>query len=127
MADVPEGAELLAGDALFVPVLALRNVFVLPGVPEIFRAKFDAIKERFRDRPFLLRSVYLRVGESVLAEHVNAMLGRFPGLSCGSYPTFSDPEYKVRVTLESKEPEYLEAALRDLLDRLPPEAVVRVQ
>ena len=34
---------------------------------------------------------------------------------------------KVRVTLESKELEYLEAALRDLLARLPAEAVVRVQ
>src|SRR5881409_2569553 len=48
MADVPEGAELLAPDPLIVPVVAIRNVFVFPGVPEIFRRKFDAIKERFR-------------------------------------------------------------------------------
>ena len=127
MAEVPEGAELLAADALIVPVVMLKNVFVFPGVPEIFRQKFEAIKERFRDRPFLLRSVYFRVGEGTLAEHLNAMLRRFPALLCGSYPELSNPEYKVRVTLESKESDYLEDALRDLLGRLPPEAVVRVQ
>jgi molybdenum cofactor synthesis domain-containing protein len=127
MADVPEGAELLAGDALFVPVLVVGNVFVFPGVPEIFRAKFETIKERFRDRPFLLRSIFFRVGEGVLAEHLNAMLARFPDLSCGSYPVFSDPEYKVRVTLESKEAGYLDQALQDLLARLPADTVVRVE
>ena len=127
MAEIPEGSDLLAADPLIVPVLALRNVFVFPGVPEIFRQKFEAIKERFRERPFLLRSVYFRVGEGMLAEHLNAMLRKFPELLCGSYPEFSNPDYKVRVTLESKEPEYLEGALRDLLGRLPSDAVVRVQ
>jgi molybdenum cofactor synthesis domain-containing protein len=126
MAEVPEGAELLAMDSLVVPVLAIANVFVFPGVPEIFRQKFEAIKERFREQPFLLRSVYVRIGEGTLAEHLNAMLREFPALLCGSYPEFSNPEYKVRVTLESKEPDYLERALRYLLERLPLEAVVRV-
>jgi molybdenum cofactor synthesis domain-containing protein len=127
MADVPQGADLLAPDHLVVPVVVVHNVHVFPGVPEIFRRKFDAIKERFRERPFLLRSVYFRVGEGTLAEHLNAMLRRFPELLCGSYPELGNPEYKVRVTLESKEPEYLEAALRDLLARLPADAVTRVQ
>jgi molybdenum cofactor synthesis domain-containing protein len=127
MAEVPEGAELLAPDHLVVPVVVIRNVYVFPGVPEIFRRKFDAIKERFRGRPFLLRSVYVRVGEGTLAEHLNALLRRYPELLCGSYPELSNPEYKVRVTLESQEPEYLEAALRDLLARLPADAVARVQ
>jgi molybdenum cofactor synthesis domain-containing protein len=126
MADVPEGAELLAMDSLIVPVVKLANVFVFPGVPEIFRQKFEAIKERFRERPFLLRNVYVRIGEGTLAEHLNAMLDEFPELLCGSYPEFSNPEYKVRVTLESKEFDYLERALRYLLDRLPVQSVVRV-
>jgi molybdenum cofactor synthesis domain-containing protein len=127
MAEVPEGAELLASDHLIVPVIVVRNVYVFPGVPQIFRRKFDAIKERFREQPYLLRSVFFQVGEGTLAEHLNAMLRSFPDLLCGSYPEFTNPDYKVRVTLESKEPEYLEAALRDLLARLPSEVVVRVQ
>jgi len=126
MAEIPEGAELLAMDSLVVPVILIRNVYIFPGVPEIFRQKFEAIKERFRERPYLLRSVYVRIGEGVLAEHLNAMLREFPELLCGSYPEFSNPEYKVRVTLESKDPGYLDGALKNLLDRLAPEAVVRL-
>jgi len=127
MAEVPAGADLLASDAMIVPVVVVENVFVFPGVPEIFRQKFEAIRERFREAPFLLRTVYFRVGEGTLAAHLNAMLREYPALLCGSYPEFANPDYRVRVTLESKEPGYLERALRDLLGRIPPEAVVRVQ
>jgi molybdenum cofactor synthesis domain-containing protein len=126
MAEIPDGAELLAQDAMIVPVVAVRNVFVFPGVPEIFRQKFDAIKERFRESPYLLTSVYVRIGEGTLAAHLNAMLDRFPELLCGSYPEFSNPDYRVRVTLESKSRDYLDAALGDLLGRLPPDALVRI-
>src|SRR5439155_673061 len=44
----------------------------------------------------------------------------------GSYPEFSNPEYKVKVTLESRDPGYLDKALAELLRRLPPVAVVKV-
>jgi FAD synthetase len=127
MAEIPEGAELLAADSLIVPVLVISNVFIFPGVPEIFRQKFEAIRERFREAPYLLRNVYVRIGEGTLAAHLNTMLEKFPELLCGSYPEFSNPEYKVRVTLESKSPDYLHQALHDLLGRLPADAVVRVE
>src|SRR5262249_22624557 len=127
MADVPEGAELLAPDDLIVPVVVIANVFVFPGVPEIFRRKFDAIKERFRDRPFLLGSVSFPVGEGPLAEHLNRMVDAFPSLLCGSSPAFSTPDYRVKVTLESTDREYLEAALADLLGRVPADGVVRIE
>ena len=48
MADVPEGAALIQAEDLKWPVLAVRNVYVLPGVPDLFRRKFAAIRERFR-------------------------------------------------------------------------------
>jgi molybdenum cofactor synthesis domain-containing protein len=126
MTEVPAGAELLAMDALLVPVLAIRNIFVFPGVPEIFRRKFEAIKERFREQPFLLKSVYVRIGEGSLAEHLNALLLDYPALLLGSYPEFSNPEYRVKVTLESRDGAYLDAALASLLARLPADAVVKV-
>ena len=54
------------------------------------------------------------------------MLFRSPLLLLGSYPEFSNPEYKVKVTLESRDPGYLDKALAELLRRLPPVAVVKV-
>ena len=126
MAEVPEGAELVSAGSLRFPTIVMRNVYVLPGVPEIFREKFDAIRERFRDQPFHLRNVFVRIGEGSLADHLNALLVAFPALLLGSYPEFSNPEYRVKVTLESRDPGYLESALAILLERLPAGCIVKV-
>jgi molybdenum cofactor synthesis domain-containing protein len=126
MAEVPEGAELLADGNVRFPTILMGNVYILPGVPEIFRQKFDAIRDRFRDQPFHLRQVFVSVAESALAPYLNDLLAAFPSLLLGSYPEFSNPEYRVKVTLESRDAAYLEAALTALLARLPASAVVRV-
>ena len=127
LAEVPEGAELVSDGALMFPAVAVRNVYILPGVPEIFRQKFEALKERFRETPFHLASVFVAVGEGTLAEHLNALVARHPDLMVGSYPEFSNPEYKVKVTLESKDAGLVDRAVAELLAGLPTGALVRVQ
>ena len=102
MAEVPEGAELTADGELVFPAVVARNIYILPGVPEIFRQKFDALNERFRETPFILLRVREH-GEGTLADYLNALLAGHPDLLLGSYPEFSNPEYKVKVTLESKD------------------------
>jgi FAD synthetase len=126
MAEIPKGAELISDNGLRFPNVAMRNVYVLPGVPEIFRRKFDAMRERFRDAPIHLKNVFVRIGEGTLADYLNRLLGDFPLLLVGSYPELSNPEYQVKVTLESRDLVYLERALADFLGRLPGDAVVKV-
>jgi molybdenum cofactor synthesis domain-containing protein len=126
MAEIPEGAELVGGETVRFPTVLKRNVYVLPGVPEIFRAKFDALRERFRDQPIHLKNVFVRIGEGTLADYLNRLLADFPLLQLGSYPEFSNPEYKVKVTLESRDRGYVEQALADFLARLPADVVVKV-
>jgi FAD synthetase len=127
LAEVPEGADLVSDGALMFPAVTVRNIYILPGVPEIFRQKFDSLKERFRETPFHLCCVYVSMGEGTLADHLNELLAAHPELMLGSYPEFSNPEYKVKVTLESKDRGYLDAAVGRFLDRLPKEAIVRVE
>jgi molybdenum cofactor synthesis domain-containing protein len=127
MAEVPEGAELVSGAELIFPAVAVRNIYILPGVPEIFRKKFDALRERFRDAPFHLCCVFVDMAEGTLADHLNELLLRHPELMLGSYPEFLNSEYKVKVTLESKDRDYVERAVEDFLQRLPAVAVVRVE
>jgi len=126
MAEVPEGAELVAGETLRFPTIVAGNVYILPGVPEIFRQKFEAIRERFRDQPYHLKNVFVSIGEGALADYLNALLRDFPALLLGSYPEFANPEYRVKVTLESRNAVYLEDALGALLAHLPTAAVVKV-
>ena len=126
MAEIPDGAELVGGETIRFPTVLMGNVYVLPGVPEIFRQKFEALRDRFRGPPFHLRQVFVSVAESALAPYLNDLLATFPSLLLGSYPEFSNPEYRVKVTLESRDAAYLEGALTALLARLPRSAVVRV-
>jgi molybdenum cofactor synthesis domain-containing protein len=127
MAEVPDGAELFWAGSLRFPAVVMGNVHVLPGVPEIFRQKFEALKERFRESPFHLCCVFVSIGEGILADHLNAVLLGHPDLLLGSYPEFANAEYKVKVTLESKDKGYLDRALADLLGRLPDGSLVKIE
>jgi molybdenum cofactor synthesis domain-containing protein len=127
MAEVPEGSELVGEEADFFPTVHIANVFVLPGIPEIFEAKVRALGGRFRSSPYHLRQVYVSAYETAIAEHLDATLTAFPELLLGSYPKLSDPEYKVRLTLESKNESYLERALADLVGRMPPGFIVKIE
>jgi FAD synthetase len=127
MANVPDGAELLATEALFAPVVKIRNVFIFPGIPKILQERFHTIKERFRDAPYFLKMVYVKYGEGVIAELMNDLLVKYPTILLGSYPVLDVPEYKVKVTLESKDSSYLNQALRTFLNSLPEGAIHRIE
>ncbi len=127
MARVPEGTNVLTAGEVWFPFITVGNIYVFPGVPEILREKFDAIKERFRDSPFFLTTIYVQRGEGAIAEHLNRVVAKYPELLLGSYPTYNDPAYRVKLTLESKDPQYLDTAVADLLTLLPKEAVVRIE
>lgn len=124
-ADVVEGTELIADDHLKFPTFLVDNIYILPGIPEIFRDKVAAIRSRFATDPFYLRIVYVSEHETAIAGFLDRTLEAFPELLLGSYPKLDHPEYKVRLTLESKDPEYLEGALGKLLELLPAQCVVR--
>ena len=127
MSEVPEGAELLVDGRLGFPTVKCENFYILPGIPELFEQKFEALRERFSATPYTMRVIYTREGEGTIAEHLNATLAAFPDLLLGSYPKLSHPEYTVKLTLESKDPEYVDRALAHLLQLLPAEAIVRTE
>jgi molybdenum cofactor synthesis domain-containing protein len=127
MSEVPEGAELIFGGALAFPTMKVENVYILPGIPEILQSKFLAIAERFVSEPYHLRVVYTREGEGTIAEYLNETLRRFPRLLLGSYPKIGDPEYAVKLTLESKDRDYVDRALAHLLSILPEGSVVKTE
>jgi molybdenum cofactor synthesis domain-containing protein len=127
MADAPEGAHLIASEGLRWPVVAVENVFIFPGVPEILRNKFDAIRERFRATPFRNTSVLTLEDEFDLAPRLRRLAGANPEVEVGSYPTFACQEYRVRITLESRAPTSVDTALAQLLEMLDPQRLVRVE
>jgi molybdenum cofactor synthesis domain-containing protein len=125
MADVPEGAELIETGEMRWPILALRNVFILPGVPELFRKKFLAIRERFRVEPFYARAFFTLEDEFDIASDLSTVAEAHPLVAIGSYPNFSSDEYRVKVTLESKDELALQSAVEALLPLLDQARLVK--
>ena len=81
--------------------------------------------ERFRSTPFALEAIYTSLDEGLLASHLNAVTAKFPAVSIGSYPKFEHPDYKVKVTLESKNALDVAAAAEHLRSLLPAGSIVQ--
>lgn len=127
MASVPEGAQLLMEPSLPVPVLLVENVYIFPGIPQLFRRKFDSIKDRFRDTPYHVRQIYVTAAESTFSHFLETLMEEFPDLMLGSYPVVKNPDYRVKLTLESKDLDYLNRAYARLLDLLPSATIYKVE
>lgn len=127
MAEVPEGTELLTEDKLRFPTIKVENIYVLPGIPEILQQKFIALRNRFTVDPYYLKVIYTNEIESTIAVHLNETLKEYPDLLLGSYPKIGDSEYRVKLTLESKDQTYVEGAFTHLMALLPEGSVVKTE
>jgi molybdenum cofactor synthesis domain-containing protein len=103
LAMAPEGVELLRNELRW-PTLKMKNVFILPGVPEIFKLKFEAIKGLFAAAPFTLGEIFLSCEETKIARVLWEIAERYPQVQMGSYPRFDEgADHKVKLTLEGKD------------------------
>ncbi len=126
LADVPDGAHLVFGKDNVWPVVAMKNVFIMPGVPALFRRKFVDIRDQFRAVPIAAARVYTTLDEGELAPHLDAVVAAYPAIKIGSYPRFSETDFRVLVTLEGADTAVVAAAFTALRDRLG-DKVVRVE
>jgi molybdenum cofactor synthesis domain-containing protein len=129
MADLPAGARLEygpGGPGSTWPVVVVRNVWVLPGVPSIFRRKFEAIRELFQAPPIFGRALYSRAPEAVIAGALDDVVAAFPAVDVGSYPHLDATDYRVKITVDGRDRQAVDDAVARLQAKLG-DAVVRVE
>ncbi len=119
MAQVPTGCELIGLATTVWPVYRVQNVFVLPGVPQIFELQFDAIRDRFSGKPRVQATMYVTEGEGVIADPLTAATDVFEDVDFGSYPVHGNADYRTRVTVEALDPARVESAVAWLREALP--------
>lgn len=107
MATLPSRSKLryLSEDENDWPVLQCRNIFVLPGVPEFFASKIEAVAHYVSSDAMERSAVYkvvLSVDEATIVSVLNSAVEEYPEVTFGSYPFVSHPEFKTVLTLEGR-------------------------
>jgi molybdopterin-biosynthesis enzyme MoeA-like protein len=110
LAEAPAGAELVYGTDPAWPVVRFRNVYIFPGVPALFRRKFNAIKETFRGQPMICVQVHMRSDETAVAAELVVLDLAHPDVAIGSYPRFEERP-RLIITVEGRDRSAVDAAV----------------
>ena len=92
MARMPEGAKLIQNPVTGAPGIRVGNVFVMAGVPSIFKAMLTAIESEIERGPLMhaRAATAIALPESKIAEQLRAIQAAFLGVAIGSYPIDGD-------------------------------------
>jgi molybdopterin-biosynthesis enzyme MoeA-like protein len=128
MADVPEGARFIANDDVPWPTVAIENVYIFPGVPEIFRLKFAVLRAQLNQgQRFYSRAVLTMCDEGEIAAQLSSVAEQHPLLFIGSYPRFRATDYRLKVTVDGPDEVQVAHALEQIIAFLPRDKIVRVE
>ncbi len=126
MANMPEGAEMLRSAEAPWPTVVIDNVYVLPGVPEIFRLKFADLRKRLdHGHEFYSQAVYTMSGEGEIASLLEEIASAFPSVMVGSYVKWQGDDYRTKVTFDGNNPKEINKAADMLVEKLDPALFVR--
>ena len=126
MANMPEGAEMIRSSDAPWPTVVIDNVFVLPGVPEIFELKFTDLRKRLdRGQEFHSQAVFTLSGEGEIAGLLERIAEAFPGVMVGSYVKWKADDYRTKVTFDGNDLQAVRKAADTLVDELDAELFVR--
>jgi molybdopterin-biosynthesis enzyme MoeA-like protein len=122
MARLPAGAALEATTEITWPTIRIRNTWLLPGIPEVFRMKLPVVIARLKElggAAFVSRAVYLAMDEGALKPHLDRVVAEFPEVAVGSYPKWRDSAYQTKVTFDARDEARVLAARDAFVAHLP--------
>jgi molybdenum cofactor synthesis domain-containing protein len=128
MARVPVGSVLCGAPGVEWPTPVTENVWMLPGIPDLFRLKLLTVRAWLRGpTAFVSRALFLRQEEPLLKPLLDQVVARHPEVEIGSYPKWFDPSYRTQITFDAESAEAAQAALDDLRTLVAPSDVVRAE
>lgn len=127
MAEMPAETELVFCEGIRIPVIKVRNLYVFPGEPELFKLQFEGIKQSLRSEPFCSKNIYLKAREEEIAAILEQAQGQFSQTEIGSYPDYRNNDYKVRIVIDSKDQKLNQKAADYILEKIPKTLVTKVE
>lgn len=138
MANTVEGTALHIGDPPAVwPAMQVENIFVLPGIPQLFRVHLGLIAPVVRalEGAFVTASVLCRCDEPSVTPRIDRIVAAHPSIAVGSYPRWTDADgdegdetasYAVKITFDGRDPRAVNAAAEQFAATLEPGALVAI-
>lgn len=97
---LPKPCEIIPTNALWLPLVVVKNVYVFPGVPKLFEALLTEVKGRFNGKVKTRILLYTKKSEGDIAYDLGRLQSAYPQIAIGSYPKYESPKYRVMVSLE---------------------------
>ncbi len=120
MALVPRSARVVITNDVPWPTVVVQNVWIMPGVPQLFRMKLMALRSQVRGPvSFHSQAVYTKLDEGVLKPLLDAVVSEHPKVEVGSYPKWFDDRYSTKLTFDATSVAELHAAVKHFLELLP--------
>ncbi|CAK4299969.1 unnamed protein product [Aphanomyces euteiches] len=117
MATFPKGCDVLTTSS-WVPIVKMRNVYVLPGTPRLMKQMLESNVDHFKGIPIHQAIARTKQPEGTIAATLKAVANEFPSVLIGSYVNlkedhlqYEERSYNVQVTLYSRVESDIHAAL----------------
>ena len=122
MARIPDSATLIANTVSTAPGFQIGNVFVMAGVPMIFKAMLEDVAPRLtRGVQVITATISARIAEGRMAAALAQAQSDHKSVAIGSYPFYREDGFGVQLVLRGRDGAAVEAAAQAI------EAAVRAQ
>ena len=107
----------------------MKNVYVFPGVPQIFKHKFPVMREELKDEGrFFSRTLYVALDEPALAPMLDRVALGHPQVNIGSYLYWGDDsDYRTKLTVDGRDQADVERCFEDMRASIPIDRLVRFE
>ncbi|XP_018336860.1 FAD synthase-like [Agrilus planipennis] len=110
------------------PNVRVKNVYMFPGVPQLFQKSFNLLHKELFYSPtkFYSKVLYLTVSEDKVAPYLDNLVKSNPNVLFGSYPDITNKLYMVRVCLESVDQDAVNSAYEKLISSIPEQYIAEI-
>jgi molybdenum cofactor synthesis domain-containing protein len=117
MARIPERATLIENPVSSAPGFTIENVYVMAGVPSVFKAMVATVLPTLTGgAPLISKTLTVHRGEGDIAGPFGELALAYPSLSMGSYPFQRDGKYGANLVVRGQDAALLDEAMAKLAE-----------
>ena len=105
------------------PLITLKNLFILPGVPKLLQQTFAVIREDLFQAHAQMKTkvqqCFIKSNEFKITDQLNALVTKYKdSITFGSYPSWDHNYYETKLTIEASNDETAQKVVKELTDTM---------